>query len=256
MRTCLHKTARTGFTLVELLVVIAIISLLLSILTPSLKRVKLAASRVSCLSRTNQLAVGVVQHTINNRNRTPPNTMWYVWLPPYVGQDKTINYCPQVTVRTPWELGGTTYMGGTNYAWGWGGPDGLDPRESVYRGSYCFNTWFSQYDGNGWMPVFDPQRIYVYDTTGQIANASQAPIIGDGCWMEGWPLDVDLPPDNPDFPWLSHYHDIRRWCMPRHDNGVNLAFADGAARYVERTRLWSLSWNRRWTPKGYVDVKP
>lgn len=248
--------SRAAFTLVELLVVIAILSLLLSILVPSLRRARILTSRLSCLSRTAQIGKGIAQMCINDRGRTPPDTRWYVWLGPYLGSDKRINYCPLVTERTPFALSGTTYMGGREWAWGWGGNDLAEPELSIYGGSYCFNTWFSQYAGSGWMPVFDPNREFVYDMLAQVKNPALAPVIGDGCWMEGWPLDKDEPPPDPDFPWTSHYNDLRRWCMPRHDNGVNLTFADGASRYVDRTRLWSLTWNRNWTPKGYVEVTP
>jgi len=46
---------RPGFTLIELLVVVAIISLLISILTPSLSRARQQAKSTVCLARLNEL---------------------------------------------------------------------------------------------------------------------------------------------------------------------------------------------------------
>lgn len=55
-----------GFTLIELLVVIAIIALLLSIILPALRRVKLQSKMTICGSNMKQLVLGLINYTINN----------------------------------------------------------------------------------------------------------------------------------------------------------------------------------------------
>ncbi len=65
-QTALHTPPRKGktnaFTLIELLVVIAIISLLVSILVPSLQRAKDMAKVVDCLSRVKNLSLAMAMY--------------------------------------------------------------------------------------------------------------------------------------------------------------------------------------------------
>ena len=56
-------TIRHGFTLIELLVVIAIISLLVSILLPSLQKAKDLARQTVCLSRHKQIGLAIAMYT-------------------------------------------------------------------------------------------------------------------------------------------------------------------------------------------------
>ena len=62
---------RKAFTLIELLVVIAIISLLVSILLPSLNRAKDLATRVTCASQLHALGVGVMMYAGVNNDVVP-----------------------------------------------------------------------------------------------------------------------------------------------------------------------------------------
>lgn len=57
------KRKNTGFTLIELLVVIAIIALLLSILSPGLKKAKDTANRVMCGTRLKQIGVAMKMYS-------------------------------------------------------------------------------------------------------------------------------------------------------------------------------------------------
>ncbi|MHC4425197.1 MAG: type II secretion system protein [Planctomycetota bacterium] len=65
------RRRRAGFTLVELLVVIAIIALLLSILMPSLRKVKAIAVRVRCAHNLRQIDLAVNLYLNDNDNTYP-----------------------------------------------------------------------------------------------------------------------------------------------------------------------------------------
>lgn len=66
------ERAKKAFTLIELLVVIAIISLLVSILLPSLKKAKTLAQRAVCSSNLRSLAMGGVLYASENDNKLIP----------------------------------------------------------------------------------------------------------------------------------------------------------------------------------------
>jgi prepilin-type N-terminal cleavage/methylation domain-containing protein len=69
---CWRAGERFAFTLIELLVVIAIISLLVSILLPSLQRAKELAYRAVCASNFHHIGLGLTSYVLDNDDYLPP----------------------------------------------------------------------------------------------------------------------------------------------------------------------------------------
>jgi prepilin-type N-terminal cleavage/methylation domain-containing protein/prepilin-type processing-associated H-X9-DG protein len=73
-------TAGPAFTLIELLVVIAIISILASMLLPSLNRAKEAGRTVACGSNARQLGMAAAAYTLDNKGVLPEFLNWlHAW---------------------------------------------------------------------------------------------------------------------------------------------------------------------------------
>ena len=77
---------RKGFTLIELLVVIAIIAMLLSILMPALKKVKLVAQGVVCRNNLKPIGLAARLYAENHEQTLPRNKgAWIYLFMPYLG---------------------------------------------------------------------------------------------------------------------------------------------------------------------------
>ena len=72
MNTAILK--KTGFTLIELLVVISIIALLLAILIPSLRKVRLQAKIALCASNQHQILLALGGYQAENDSKLPPSS--------------------------------------------------------------------------------------------------------------------------------------------------------------------------------------
>lgn len=97
-----------GFTLIELLVVIAIISILATILLPSLKKAQDLAKSVTC--QNNQRAVGVSMQIYASEyvGYAPPSAcsyfgypFWDQFLVSFAGADPGVFACPEKAEKYP-----------------------------------------------------------------------------------------------------------------------------------------------------------
>ena len=119
-----------GFTLIELLVVIAIISLLLSIMIPSLSKAKDRAREVVCKSSERQLFLTFTMYDSDhgtlppiryyNPSSDPPTYYrkeWWMWyLHPYVMQQTEIFACLATPKDRLWWFDRKIFKKGNSYA--------------------------------------------------------------------------------------------------------------------------------------------
>ena len=104
-----------AFSLVELLVVIAVVAILLSILIPTLRKARQAASRVSCAHNLKQIGLGMTMYLSDNDSTYPCATDpvsedpvywlwmgrgWRRWVKPYLGgsidaNNPSVLLCPE-----------------------------------------------------------------------------------------------------------------------------------------------------------------
>jgi len=156
----MRSMTKLKFTLVELLVVIAIISILATLLLPSLSSARGAAKGISCISNLRQQGVGVAAYETDYQNWMPlqvynylNNTAWSTWkyhlapyvvagfnapnIPSYYGPwqwTKTFK-CPEFNVVNQSLIDYPAYGGGYAWVYGMGGgeADVTTPRRNATR---------------------------------------------------------------------------------------------------------------------------
>lgn len=94
-----RKAESKGFTLIELLVVISIIALLLSILMPSLSKVREQCKGIVCLVNEKTVGLGMILYAEDNRGILPPlsdldnsapDRRWYGLIIPFISQPQIV----------------------------------------------------------------------------------------------------------------------------------------------------------------------
>jgi prepilin-type processing-associated H-X9-DG protein len=118
----------------------------------------------------------------------------------------------------------------------------------------------SSYSPSGWATFgnlqAEPKRngyrsnaSWYWETITNMRQPNNVPLFGDCTARDAWPHHTNTPPDYEVQLWSSFGPDagmdeMKRYCINRHDGGINLAFADGSARRVALRGLWDLQWNR------------
>lgn len=255
-----------GFTLIELLVVIAIIALLLSIILPSLKKVKEQARVTICMSNLKQWSIIYQMYLNDNKNTFPSGCQdgtrqpygsgtWFLAMKPYY-QDLSILKCP-TSIPAPDPL--PAYL---NNRWMWKSKYWADqfplsfgtPDNITIEGSYGQNWWLTSDSGGGDGDMYaDKNKFKKLDN---VASPSSVPAIGDAGAFLARPTENSLPPpDDGDYVWI-YGDEMRRVCTNRHKNGrVNWSYVDGSLQKVALKRLWKIKWHKNWVPRD-IDSWP
>ncbi|MHC4462456.1 MAG: type II secretion system protein [Planctomycetota bacterium] len=207
------KTLRLGFTLVELLVVIAIIALLLSILTPSLRRAKSMAIRIKCAHNLKQINLAMNLY-LNGNDETYPCAQdplppgywlwmgrgWRSFVEPHLSGNIDVNnpsvlFCPA-------------------------DPTAKDKYEST---SYSYSMAF----------YHSPQQIDAMSSPADTYGNTSPPSISQRCWNVAQPSGKILIGE-----WLSnHSHTDKDDGWWGWQGRRNYLFADGQVRYLQAKEI-------------------
>ncbi len=208
---------RKGFTLIELLVVIAIISLLVSILVPSLQKAKELAKSTVCSA--NLRSFGLAFHTYaadNDGSFTTTGTdagMWnadswisLLWDGGYIEtKSQHPNWCNWLTHEDVFICPSD---------------DRADADGNIYQSTYGINMWVTGFVNNS------AYRQTPYKLE-KLSDAVRIPLLvdADTC-MGGFPA---IFPEAWTNPWTqSPWHTFRHY----HNNGDNFVFADGHIQWI------------------------
>lgn len=211
---------KQGFTLIELLVVISIIALLISILLPALRSAREAARTITCANQVRQINIAALMYTNQNhewylpmgQDGFPTNPLatgkpfWFNTLVSLelVATSKTF-FCPTPETYIWGTAGNNTYWfdyHGLAYGWNYMG---------LYRGG---TTPTNQNGSGGWM----------LRRTTETAQASKMIILSDSERLDGAGAIIRRNV-NTEYP------------SQRHQEGANVAWADGHVSQHKRTQI-------------------
>ena len=251
MKDLFHKKElamqrRKGFTLIELLVVIAIMALLMSILSPSLSKIRKQARAVMCQGNLKQWGSVFSMYTSDNgdhfmNGRVSVNSpywwqegegggvgsWWFLVLEPYY-KDSDLRLCPMAK---------KTYQEGTR------GP---------YAAWLTFLGDSGSYGANGYIVNSPPGMAVQLGRptennwrTINVKGGANIPLFLDCLYVDGWPQDSDAPQEVGGW-WedVLGADEMRRFCVNRHDGYINGVFFDFTVRKIGLKQLWKLKWNR------------
>jgi len=239
-----------GFTLVELLVVIAIIAILMAILMPALQRARKQGKEAVCKSNLHQWGLIWSMYCDDNDGYFCGTVMgdwprgeWVIALRPLYDTKRGILKCPMATKRLP----GGGNQGGTFNTYRMGGGGVGDRRE---EGSYGVNCWI--YKPRPGQTIIQGRPTKHNWKTKDVEGAYRIPVFADTMWRGGGPMEEGTKGDPPQFDgqWLGAGHEMKHFCIDRHNGSTNFLFMDWSVRKVGIKELWTLKWHRNFNTAG------
>lgn len=214
-----QRKSRIAFTLIELLVVLAIISLLVSILLPSLQQARDLARRAVCSSNMRSIVYGFQLYATDSKESLPPLYRWpqgtgNYWaniVGPYFDQQETaycgVNYLSCPTTQTD---GSSPYYGANYYDYITGG---------TRKAPFSIQDSASSRPGSAMITEVPIECPLIVDSLNLVVYSPY----GYRFWVD---RDGDGILDS------SHMFNLNyNGAAPRHNEGMNLAKADGSVVY-------------------------
>jgi len=200
-----------GFTLIELLVVIAIIAILAAILFPVFARAREKARQTSCLSNEKQIALALLMYAQDyderfmNVRQGPGG--WNALVQPYT-KNWQLFQCPSFSeyVRTCGPVTGHGNAAAAGAPW-----------YGVFEGGYMMAAWERCCWPGAKLGEFDKPAERYLIVEGDCMGAYWGAFVTDGA------------------PWSHHKY--------RHNEGLNVAFVDGHAKWLKKTEKEGVTLN-------------
>jgi prepilin-type N-terminal cleavage/methylation domain-containing protein len=237
---------RRAFTLTELLCVVAVIAILVALLLPATRRVRVSAARSKCHNNLRQVALGAHLYadthgylppaTLPNPDLVPERRLsWYAAILPYVEQ---ANLYSALDRAAPWDAPANAAA-----VKGWR-PALFQCPSAPTTGSDAALTTSIGVAGLGAdaaeLPADDPRAgVFGYDRRIKLNEirdgASNTALVMEttadlGPWLRGGPTTVrGVTPDAP--PGGLHVGD-RNYFWEDRPSGSNVALADGSVRFL------------------------
>jgi prepilin-type N-terminal cleavage/methylation domain-containing protein/prepilin-type processing-associated H-X9-DG protein len=217
-RLALHPRGTSGFTLIELLVVVSIISLMMSIMLPSLTNARQQGNRVACMSNMRGLTQAWLMYAFEHDDELcSPRTDWDLldeghWVvdgDPIPGN----------------EIGGTADAIRAGALWPHAGQT-LDIYRCKSDSSDTLRNYSISMAMNGPGHGIDFKKFRRWHEITQ--SSGRLVFIDAACsasWIDG-PFELRWTPNGPHWP-LSDHQSI----TARHSNGCNISLADGHCEY-------------------------
>jgi prepilin-type processing-associated H-X9-DG protein len=181
------------------------------------------------------------------------NEYWFHQLAPYLSaadykndpeehlKKMQVAFCP-LAKRQKDRPDETSFFGTSTKAWRFMGGEG----------GYGLNLWLLP--NNAEYPDIQPENYFKrYSNT-----RADVPLMGDSVWVGSWPDSVDTMPDDLSgdsgyYPHAAGYF-MWRFCIQRHGDGINIAFADSHVAQYRLPELWTLKWHRHFIPTSGIEA--